>query len=327
MNLNKVFVAFVMLAAVSVTALASGSPALHISAARIGIRVQQGNEEGDAYKAWYEANAANDVEKAYPMAKAFVEKYPNNQYTKYLKETWIPSAKSALFNNALKAKNVPDMIKWGNDALTDDPNQVDFLYFLAVYIYTYEVGAQTAVYDHASEDVGYIQRLIKQVEAGKVPAAVKDGFNKDKFLATLYLRQAVIDQHNNDNEKALADYQQASKLDPKTAVYYLQAGFIIYNNQYKAARAKYEALPEADRNAAEPKPEVKAAEDAFNKQTDALIEIWAHYLAFVGNDDATNRDQIHKVVADLYKYRHPDAPDGLQKLIDQYKSAPAAPVA
>jgi len=42
-------------------------------------------EEADAYKAWYDANAAKDYAKAIPLAKAYIEKFPNGQYAKYLK--------------------------------------------------------------------------------------------------------------------------------------------------------------------------------------------------------------------------------------------------
>jgi len=51
----------------------------------------QEQAEADAYKAWYDANAAKDYAKAMPLAKAYIEKFPTGKYTEYLKKTWIPS--------------------------------------------------------------------------------------------------------------------------------------------------------------------------------------------------------------------------------------------
>jgi hypothetical protein len=48
-------------------------------------------------------------------------------------------------------------------------------------------------------------------------------------------------------------------------------------------------------------------------------------LTAKNNSYGPTREQVLKAATDLYKYRHPDSPDGLQKLIDQYSnSAPSA---
>lgn len=108
---------------------------------------------------------------------------------------------------------------------------------------------------------------------------------------------------------------------------------------------KVQAIPEADRTAAT-KPEVKsllaeaktaqddskAAQDEekaalaeVNGQADAVISCWARFLGLTAekNPWGATRAQIEKAFTDLYKYRHNDSTDGLQKLIDQNRPNPA----
>jgi len=111
-------------------------------------------------------------------------------------------------------------------------------------------------------------------------------------------------------------------------------------------QAKLKAVPEADRNAGT-KPEVKtlladaktaqdeakAAQDEekallaeVNSHADAVITCWARFLGLTveKNPYGATRAQIEKAFTDLYKYRHNDSTDGLQKLIDQNKPSPSA---
>lgn len=111
-------------------------------------------------------------------------------------------------------------------------------------------------------------------------------------------------------------------------------------------QAKLKAVPEADRTAGT-KPEVKAliadaktaqdeakvAQDEekvllaeVNGQADAVITCWARFLGLTvdKNPWGATRDQIQKAFTDLYKYRHNDSTDGLQKLIDQNKPSASA---
>ena len=60
---------------------------------------------------------------------------------------------------------------------------------------------------------------------------------------------------------------------------------------------------------------------------DAVITCWARFLGLAAGKteySQDTQDKIKKALTDLYKYRHPDSTDGLQKLIDQNKGAPPA---
>ena len=323
MNLKRVCISTLILIAVTGSAFA-GSQNIKVTANAmlIGLRASQQTEEGDAYKAWYDANAAGDLEKAYPMAKAFIEKYPSNQYSKYLKETWLPGARTNLFNKALGAKNVSDMIQWGNEALTDDPNNVEYLNLLSYGIYNYEIIGKKD-FAHGKELTDYNTRLMTQIEAGKIPAGfAKDAsWKKNVFLGALNQQLGVVASQKGDDAAALEAYQKASALDPKNSYNYLQIGYITYKTKYKPAADKFGAFPPEKKNAAEPEPEVKAALDDLNAQTDKVIDNWAHYIALESSPDASVKDGL----ANLYKFRHPDTPDDWKKLVDQYKGSPANP--
>jgi hypothetical protein len=47
-------------------------------------------------------------------------------------------------------------------------------------------------------------------------------------------------------------------------------------------------------------------------------------LTAANNQFGPTRGQVGQALDALYKFRHPDSPDGLQKLIDQYKGAGGA---
>ncbi|HLG16494.1 MAG TPA: hypothetical protein VJH03_18605 [Blastocatellia bacterium] len=287
-------------------------------------------EEYAAYKAYYDANAAKDYAKAMELAKAYVEKFPTGKYADYLKR-WIVQTRGGLFNEALKAKNTNEMIRLGKEALAANPEDLDYLYLLAFGIRGNEILAPTPNYSHAAEAADFSRRCIQILEAGKIPAIVdKTKWNQNQYVSLLYQTLALIDDNGSNVDSALENYRKASELDPNTAFNFFKRGSLVYQNKYQTAVQKYFAFPDADRtaDAASTKPEVKAALDELNKQADAVIDIWARFMALtaVKNDFGDARNQVEKALTELYKFRHPDSADGLQKLIDQYRSVnpPAA---
>jgi tetratricopeptide (TPR) repeat protein len=280
-------------------------------------------EEAEAYKLWYEANQAKDIPKAVGFAKTYLEKFPTGQFATYLKG-WI---RPHLFNEAMKGKNTGEMIRLGKEQLAAEPENLDYLYLLAVSIQTNELFASPPNYSHAAEVADFSQRAIKLIEGGKVPQVVpKETWKQGPSLALLYSNLALVEAKNKNGDKAIGYYEKAATLDPSSASYFLQLG-VLYQEKYQSAAKKYQDFPEADRQAAEPKPEVKGALDEANAHADKVIDNWARFMALTASVDAwkTTRDQVSGVLTNLYNYRHPDSPDGLQKLIEKYKTngAPA----
>jgi len=280
-------------------------------------------EEADAYKAFYDANQAKDIPKAVASAKAYLEKFPTGKYATYLKG-WV---RPHLFNEALTAKKTDEMIRIGKEVLAAEPENLDYLYLMAVTIRTNELSASPPNYAHGAEGAEFSQRAIKLIEGGKVPAVVpKDNWKQGPILGMLYQTVGLVALKNKESDKALEHYKKAASLDPANPSYFLGMGS-IYQEKYGAAATKYQAFPQADRDAADPKPEVKAALEEANSNADMVIENWAKFMALTAGSDPwkPTRDQVNGALTTIYKYRHPDDADGLQKLIDKFKSngAPA----
>jgi hypothetical protein len=286
-------------------------------------------EEADAYKAWYDAFTAKDIAKEYELGKAFAEKFPSSKNAAYVKKD-IARARGIMFNQAMQAKNTGEMIRLGKEALAEDPESLDYLYLLAVAISSNELFASPANFAHEADFADFSQRAIKLIESGKAPAVVDKAKWSDKAaLAYLTESLAIIEEHNKNTEKALDYYVKASTLEPTNPRYFFNCGR-LHQAKYLTAAQKYQAFPEADQAAAsenkpDAKPEVKAALDETNKQADAVINCWARYMALTTGktEYATARGQVEKALTPLYNYRHPDTPDGLQKLIEQYRTGTA----
>jgi hypothetical protein len=289
-------------------------------------------EEAAAYKAWYEANQAASTSKsvadyrtAMGLAKAYLEKYPSGQYASYLKDKWVPQTRIFLFNKAYEAKNTAEMIEIAKEVFAAEPENLDFLYTLAVSLRVNELSTNPPNLSHAAEATDFTQRAIKLIEAGKKPTGVQN-WKQNVALAYLYQTLAIIEGKNNNSDKALEHYAKAGTLDPTNGAYFLACGQ-IHQDRYLKAVEKYQAMPEAEKTAAEPKPEVKAALEDVNKSADGVIDCWARFVALTAtkNDFGPVRDQVQRELTKLYTYRHPESPDGLQRLIDHYKSGATTP--
>jgi tetratricopeptide (TPR) repeat protein len=282
-------------------------------------------EEADTYKAWYDARTG-DPAKAMELAKAYLEKFPKGQYAEYLRTKWIPATRAKLFNAAVIAKNTNEMIRLVREAMAaNDPNTLDYQYLLAFSIRQNELFASPPNYSHANEAAEFSRKIIEAVEAGKAPtsAVPKEQWNPKAALSWLYQNLAVIEANNKNREKALEYYKKASEFDPSNWFNHLACGS-LHREKYGMAVEKFQALPETDRQNPDANPDAKAKLDEVNKEADNVIECWARYMALTANNNqvAAQRQQVEKALVELYKYRHPDDPDGLQKLIEQYKANP-----
>jgi len=281
-------------------------------------------EEAAAYKAWYDANALKDYPKAMELAKAYVEKYPSGQNVAYLKEKWIPSTRTILFNKAIADKNMADMIRIGKEVLAENPDNLDYLIAMSVQIRTNELFASPPNFAHSAEAAEFTEKAMKLIEGGKTPTPNPSSpFDKNKTLAFFDQTLAVVDDHNKNIDKALERYHHAASLDPMNPLYFFHTGR-LHQEKYLAAAKKYQEIPEADREASPLKPEVKAALDEVNKQADGVINAWVRYLGLTADKPTTGdtRSKVEGVVSELYKFRNNNSTDGLAKLIEQNKTSP-----
>jgi hypothetical protein len=280
----------------------------------------QDAEETAAYQAWHAANAAKEIPKGYELAKQYVQKYPKGQYAEFLGK-WIASARGALFNEALKAKDTKTMLALGQERLAEDPGDLNYLLALALNLRRNALFASPADYTHAAEIDTISRSTIAQIEAGKTPAGVDAAkWNKNDALAWLHQNVALIAVKQKQEDEALQRLEQSSKLDPDNASLTAYNAFVcgtLRKERYDGAVARFQALPEAERSGSEPSAAAKAAIDAANQEADATLDCWAKFLALAEGQAAFAevKPRIEKAAGDLWKYRHPDDPEGLSKLI------------
>jgi hypothetical protein len=294
---------------------------------------QDNKDETEAYKAWYDANAGKDYQKAVDFAKVYLEKFPTGKYAEYLKG-WVVQIRSVLlpglFNQARQAKNITEEIKLGQEALAKEPENLDYLYLMVVDIRTNELLINPPSFTHAAEATDFTLRAIKLIEAGKVPNVVtKDQWNQKASLAFLYHTLATIEKHNRNLDKAIEYNAKSISLDAIAPNYALTCG-AYQQEKYAVAAQKYESFPAAERQGETATPEAKATLEEANRSADAMIDCWAKFLALTENNNSykATREKVQSTITELYKYRHPDTPDGLQKLIESYRSTtPPAPSA
>ena len=270
--------------------------------------------DGDTYRVWYEANAANDLPKAYELGKRYLREFPRGKYSAYLNK-WLPNARAKLFNTAVSAKDTDALLSLGNEALANEPDNLNYLITLAQHLSTNELYASPPNYTHAAEAESYTRRAIKLIEAGKQPA---NSANWDRNQSLTYFYQVVagIEERNNNLDSAVIYFDKATKTDPANALPFFRSGR-IYQQKYAAAAERYRAIPEAEKNAAVPRSEVQALLKEVNGSADAMIDRWVKFLKLTSTNNTfgATRDKVEQAVAELYKYRHPESPDGYQELI------------
>jgi tetratricopeptide (TPR) repeat protein len=292
--------------------------------------MEEVQDEGSAYRAWHQASQANDNTKAMEAAKAYLAKYPTGQYAQFL-TNWLPTAKMAALDAALREKRTADAIAVGREILAGDAENLNVLSPLAFGIRR-EMAAGN--HEHAADGVEFAKKAIALIEAGRTPANVPT-FNKNATLAGLINILALNAQKTASPEEAIKLYEQSSAIVPQGPLVAPNL-LAIYNLRlasYGEAAKALKAFPDADKAAPEPKPEVKAALDRINRESDTLIDCGAAFVAFTSakNLVPTTRESVNQTVTAVYKSRHPEDATlaGLQKLLQEKAAAlgltPAAP--
>ena len=302
-------------------------PALALAPAAIVAAQEVVQDEGAAYRAWHDASQAGDNAKAMAAAKQYLEKYPTGQYADFIKK-WLPAAQMTALDAAIKEKRTADMIAVGREILTTDPENLNVLYALAFNVRRNELFAAPPSFTNAAAAVEFSRKAIALIESGKTLTGVTT-FDKNATLAWLNQILAVNEAKSGSPAEAIKLYEKSTSLapdDPQIAARNLLAVVTLRQAKYAELAKAYNGLPEADRAAAEPSPEVKAAKDALNAEADALIDVAARFVAFgkTKNLPAATVDRVYQMTETVYKGRFPqDATlDGLKKILTE-KGVPA----
>jgi hypothetical protein len=276
-------------------------------------------DEGQAYRAWHEASQAADNAKALAAAKAYIAQYPTGQYGDFLKK-WLGTAQMTALDAAIKEKRTADMIAVGREILAADPENLNVVYAMASQVRVEMLG-RPPVFDNAAAGVEFAQKGIAMVEGGKTLAGVAT-FDKNATLAWMTQVLALSAQKNGNNPEAIGLFDKSTAYapaDPAIAGQNLLRVVALRNASYAEAAKAYNALPEADRAAAEPPPAAKAAKDALNAQADGLINSAASFVALgrSKNLPAATVDRVNQALEAAYKVRFPEDAtlDGLKKIL------------
>lgn len=287
---------------------------------------QKPRDAAAVYADWYAANAAKDYIKALGFANEYLEKFPNGdeKQVTYLKN-WKKQIRGYFFNKAITEKNMDEAIRWGKEALAEDPENIDYLYILAYNLRTNEIFATPPKFNHAAETSDFTQRTIKLVEGGKLPSGLQAD-KKNSVIATLNQTLAVIEAKNNNLDKALEYYKKSIAADPTNsslnAYSYLACGS-LNQAKYQAAAKKFDELP-AEKKTNPDDADYKAALAVVNAQADAVIDCWARFLALPESAQyGQTRANVEKAFDDLWKFRHDDKLDGKDEFINKLKPGAA----
>ncbi len=162
---------------------------------------------------------------------------------------------------AIKEKRTADTIAVGREILAADPENLNVVYAVASQVRG-EMLARPPVYDNAAAGVEFAQKGIAMVEAGKTLAGVAT-FDKNATLAWMTQVLALNAQKGGNAKEAIALFDKSTAYapgDPAIAGQNLLRVVALRNTAYAEAAKAFNALPEADRAAAEPPPAVKAAQ-------------------------------------------------------------------
>jgi len=283
-------------------------------------------DEGFFYRQFHDASTGGDMAKVLEAGKAYLEKYPTGQYAEVVKKG-VATARMSQLDTAIKDKHTDEMLKIGREILSGDPDNLNVIYALAFNLRRNELLASPPVYTNAAAAVEYATKGIKLVDSGATLTGVAS-FDKGGTLAWMTQILAISAGKSGNAAEAIKLYDKSTAYapgDPLVARNLLSVVTLRQSKYVEAAKA-YNALPDADKQAAEPNPEVKAAKDTLNSEADALIDAAAGFVAYgrsKGLPPATV-ERVNQLLETVYKGRFPEDAtlDGLKKILAG--KAPAA---
>jgi hypothetical protein len=165
----------------------------------------------------------------------------------------------------------------------------------------------------------YGLHAIELIEANKKPASMSDATWKEykDLLPRIYQSMGIIGMVKGDRAVTQTRLTKAAELDPKDPFNYLLLSGSL-NDDYQDSAQRYQAMPDGPAKTAELQKVLASL--------DRVIDVYAHFIALSEGvaQLAPIRQQEMQDLENYYKYRHNKSTDGMQQLIDKYKT-PAKP--
>jgi hypothetical protein len=323
--------------------LCSILPGLHVAAAKAQDNKAKIPEA--ELKAAQTVETAADATAKLAAAEVFVKKYPKSAARKnvagyiadqirgekdpsqklmlaqraltiFTEESEASDIEPSLIDAYLKLNKFDEAFNEGSAFLTKNPENIQILINLAI-IGTEQAKQRNAKYVTQSRQYGL--KAIELLEADKKPPTMEDAVwgRYKAMLPQLYQEIGLISLIQQNPTDAKAKLEKAAKLSPGDPFNYVLLGGIT-NDEYQSVAQTYKNMPDG-----------KARDDMLTKANqliDKVIDQYARAVALSEGKPEYQKlhDQIMQDLTSYYKYRHSSSTEGLQKLIDGYKT-PANP--
>jgi len=169
---------------------------------------------------------------------------------------------------------------------------------------------------YVQQSVQFGSKAIEVIESNKKPESYDDAkWNeyKTRWLPTLYQSMGLLSMMTGNKADAKAKLDKAATINPKDPFTYVLLGSML-NDEYQQLAEQHKAAGAGP------------LKDQLLKQAhaklDEVIDMFAHAVGLAEGNTAYQslHDQILQDLQSYYKYRHGGSSDGLQQMIDKYKT-------
>jgi hypothetical protein len=194
---------------------------------------------------------------------------------------------------------------------------------LALLVQFAAIGTEQAKKQNAKfipQSIQYTTHAIELIEGDKKPARFDDARWKEykaQTLPQLYQSRGLLNFAKGDRTEAKSNYTKASQLNPADPFDFIMLAALL-TDEYQTEAKQYQSMA-----AGSPRDEQLKKVQAL---LDGVIDAYAHALALSEGNAALQqiRQQYTQDLESYYKYRHNGSTEGMQQLIDKYKT-PAKP--
>ena len=230
----------------------------------------------------------------------------------FTSEKELEAVRPVVLDAYFDAKRTDEAFALAASILAKQPENV-FILSRMLIAGTNEAKRQNPKYIAQSQQYGL--KAIELIEANKKPADMNDAaWEKQKaLLPALYQNMAILALVGGNSAEAATRLEKAVALNPAEAFNYVLLGSIANEEYQKLAQAQ-KSMPNG--------PQKDEALKKAMALLDKVVDLYAHAVGL--SEGKPEYQQIHdQLMQDLtpyYKYRHNQSTEGLQQLIDKYKT-------
>ncbi|HKE60406.1 MAG TPA: hypothetical protein VKB46_27025 [Pyrinomonadaceae bacterium] len=219
-----------------------------------------------------------------------------------------------LVSTYIRGGRIDDAFKVAPEVLGKRPDDISLLAQMTA------AGADQARQNNpknAAQALQYGGKAIELIEGNKKPGTMSeaDWANYKSSLPQLYQQTAILNLVTNNLADAKIKLTKATQIGTKDAYPYALLASII-NEEYTKGAAEYQTMPAG--------PQKQETLKRLEGLLDNIIDNYAH-AAGLATGKPEYQELLKTLIPDLtnyYKFRHNQSTEGLQELIDKYKTQP-----